>query len=83
MSTMAFYFILRNQTQKESKSCPTLWLVDSENEFAMASISEYEEEVKSSKVQVEVIGGLNHLEEFSEIERSLPLMLAFTTGEPV
>ena len=83
MSTMAFCFNLRNQTQKESKSCPTLWLVDSENEFAMASISEYEEEVKSSKVQVEVIGGLNHLEEFSEIERSLPLMLAFTTGEPV
>jgi pimeloyl-ACP methyl ester carboxylesterase len=64
-------------------SCPTLWLVGSKNDSAMASIREYEEEVKSSKVQVEVIEGLNHIEEFNEIERSLPLMLAFTTGEPI
>ena len=58
--------------------CPTLWLAGSENANTMASIREYEEELRSSKVQVEVIEGLTHLEEFTEIELVLPLMLSFT-----
>lgn len=57
--------------------CRTLCLIGSKNEPAMASLTEYEEELKTSKVRVEVIDGINHLEEFTEIDRSLPLMLAF------
>lgn len=63
--------------------CPTLWLVGSENQPTIASIREYEAELKSSKVQVEVIEGLNHIEEFTEIDRSFPLMLAFTVNDVV
>jgi pimeloyl-ACP methyl ester carboxylesterase len=63
--------------------CQTLWLVGSKNETAMASIREYEEELRMSKVRVEVIEGINHREEFTEIDRTFPLMLAFTSSEVV
>jgi pimeloyl-ACP methyl ester carboxylesterase len=62
-------------------SCRALWLIGSENESAMASTREYENELKISKVQVEVIPGLDHLGEFTEIDQSLPLMVAFTVSE--
>lgn len=58
--------------------CPTLWLAGSKNENAMASIREYDGSLKASNVQVEIIDGLNHPEEFSKIDRVLPVMLAFT-----
>ena len=61
--------------------CQTLWLVGSKNESTMASIREYEEKLKRSMVRVEVIEGLNHREEFTEIDRSLPVMLAFMSNE--
>lgn len=61
--------------------CQTLWLVGSKNKPTMVSIREYEEELKKSMVRVEVLEGLNHREEFAEIDRSLPLMLAFMTDE--
>jgi len=63
--------------------CQTLWLVGSKNETAMASIREYEEKLRMSKVRVEVIEGINHREEFTEIDRTFPLMLAFTSSEVV
>ncbi|HLO16644.1 MAG TPA: alpha/beta fold hydrolase [Anaerolineales bacterium] len=37
--------------------CRTLWLIGSKNESAMASLREYEEELKMSKVRVEVLDG--------------------------
>jgi pimeloyl-ACP methyl ester carboxylesterase len=58
--------------------CPTLWLVGSENDHAMTSIREYEEALKRSKVQVHIVEGLNHHQEFTEIDTVLPVMLAFT-----
>jgi len=60
--------------------CRTLWLMGSKNEPAMASLTEYEEELKMSKVRVKVVDGINHREEFTEIDRSLPLMLAFMSS---
>ena len=57
--------------------CRTLWLIGSRNEPAIASLTEYKEELKMSKVQVEVMDGLNHMEEFTKIDRRLPVMLAF------
>lgn len=58
--------------------CPTLWLVGSEDRYAMASFKEYEEALKGSRVQVHFAGGLDHEQAFSEIDRVFPTMLAFT-----
>ena len=44
----------------------------------MAGIREYEAMLKESKVQVRVVEGLDHMQEFTEIDRVLPVMLAFT-----
>jgi pimeloyl-ACP methyl ester carboxylesterase len=61
--------------------CQTLWLVGSRNETTMASVREYEEKLKGSMVRVEVIEGSNHREVLTEIDRSLPVMLAFMSNE--
>lgn len=54
--------------------CPSLWLVGSENEGAMASVKSYSEVLKASTVQVKVMIGLNHAQEFSEIDQVLPVI---------
>lgn len=57
---------------------PALWLIGSENEVgALASLSEYQESLPNS-VQVNVIDGLTHEQEFTEIDKALPVMLEFT-----
>lgn len=61
--------------------CQTLWLLGSRNEPAMASFREYEDELKTSRVRVQVMEGLNHKEEFTRIDQSLPVVLAFMQGE--
>ncbi len=58
--------------------CPTLWLAGSRNEPAMAGIREYDESLKGSRVQVHVIEGLDHSQEFSQIDEVLPVMISFT-----
>ena len=58
--------------------CPTLWLAGSRNNSAMSGIREYEPKLKGSKVQVQVIPDLDHMQELTEIDKVLPLMLAFT-----
>jgi len=58
--------------------CPTLWLVGSEDRHAMASIKEYEESLKGSRIHVHIVEGLDHEQVFTEIDRVFPTMLAFT-----
>lgn len=58
--------------------CPTLWLIGSEDPYAMVTYKEYEEALKGSKVQVHMIEGLDHDQVFDEIDRVFPLMLEFT-----
>jgi pimeloyl-ACP methyl ester carboxylesterase len=58
--------------------CPTLWLVGSEDRYAMTSLKEYEESLKGSRVQVHIVEGLDHNQVFDEIDRVFPTMLAFT-----
>jgi pimeloyl-ACP methyl ester carboxylesterase len=58
--------------------CPVLWLSGSENEGTVASMKVYKETAVSSNVQIQIIDGLNHPQEFEEIERVFPTMLAFT-----
>lgn len=57
--------------------CPTLWLIGSEDRHAMASLKEYEESLKGSRVQVQIVEGLDHNQVFDEIDRVFPTMLAF------
>ncbi len=58
--------------------CPALWLVGSEDLHAMASLEEYGESLQGSRVQVQILEGLDHEEVFDEIDRVFPVMLAFT-----
>jgi pimeloyl-ACP methyl ester carboxylesterase len=58
--------------------CPTLWLAGSEDRHAMASIKEYERLLKGTKVQVQIIEGLDLEQLFVQIDRVFPIMLAFT-----
>jgi len=58
--------------------CPTLWLVGSEDQPAMDSVSEYEQSLKGSNVQHHIVDGLNHEQTFEEIDKVFDPMLAFT-----
>lgn len=58
--------------------CPALWLAGSENESAITSIKAYEVSLPEPHVQVHVVEGLDHIQEFEEIDRVFPTMLAFT-----
>ena len=57
--------------------CPTLWLIGTENDKALESYREYESEIPGSKVQVHLLEGLNHEQEFTEIDKVLPIILDF------
>ncbi|MAT96758.1 MAG: hypothetical protein CL608_06410 [Anaerolineaceae bacterium] len=59
--------------------CPVLWISGSENEGTVASMRAYEEKTAvSPNVQIQIIDGLNHPQEFEAIDRVFPIMLAFT-----
>ena len=58
--------------------CPTLLLAGSRNTSAMSGIGECESMLKGSKVQVQIVKDLDHMQELTEIDRVLPIMLAFT-----
>ncbi|RJP54921.1 MAG: hypothetical protein C4583_01450 [Anaerolineaceae bacterium] len=57
--------------------CPTLWLIGTENDKALESYREYEAEIPGSKVQVHLLEGLNHEQEFNNIKQVLPRILDF------
>jgi hypothetical protein len=57
--------------------CPALWLIGSENDRALESLKEYDQELPRSKVQIRIMEGLNHEQEFKNIEQVLPVILEF------
>lgn len=57
--------------------CPTLWLVGTRNDPALASTEEYRPVLNKTKVRVQIVEGLNHRQEFTEIDKVLPTVLAF------
>jgi pimeloyl-ACP methyl ester carboxylesterase len=61
--------------------CPTLWLIGSEDRHAMDSLTAYEESLKSSRMQVHVVEGLDHEQTFDEIDRVFPVILAFIQAQ--
>jgi pimeloyl-ACP methyl ester carboxylesterase len=60
--------------------CPTLWLVGSEDRHAMASVEEHKDALPGSRVQVTILDGLSHEGVFEDVDRVLPMMLAFMQG---
>lgn len=57
--------------------CPTLWLAGSRNDTAISSIEDYRGCLSESQVSVQVVEGLNHNQEFTEIDQVLPRITAF------
>ena len=62
-------------------TCPTLWLVGSANENAMPSVDEYRGHLATTNVTLETVVGLNHAQEFTEIDRVLPPLVMFTLSK--
>lgn len=58
--------------------CPTLWLVGSNNAVASTSIEKYKTLLNSSKVSVQIVGGLTHEQEFTEIDKVFPFIFDFS-----
>ncbi len=58
--------------------CPTLWVIGSEDHLALDSLKAYEESLKTSRMRVHVVEGVDHEQVFVEIDRIYPAMLAFT-----
>jgi pimeloyl-ACP methyl ester carboxylesterase len=58
--------------------CPTLWLVGSQDDHALANARHYEPSLPGSRVQLHVVAGLDHDELFDAVDTAFPLMLAFT-----
>lgn len=61
--------------------CPSLWLIGSENDKAMETYHRYKQEIPGSKVQVHILEGMNHEQEFNNIEQVLPIFLSFIKQE--
>lgn len=57
--------------------CPALWLIGSENQGAVDSFKEYEDELTGSKVQARILEGMTHEQEFENIKQVLPIILDF------
>jgi pimeloyl-ACP methyl ester carboxylesterase len=58
--------------------CPTLWLVGTRNENAFASAEDYRSKLAGTRVTLAVVDGLNHPQEFEQIDRVFPRELEFT-----
>jgi dienelactone hydrolase len=59
---------------------PTLWLVGSNNEGTMESVTEYRGKLAGTQVTLEVVDGLNHQQELEMIDRVFPRELEFTAA---
>jgi pimeloyl-ACP methyl ester carboxylesterase len=54
--------------------CPTLWIIRSKNDAAMASLNQYGTELAKSKVTAKILEGLNHEQELLDIDTVFPLI---------
>jgi hypothetical protein len=60
--------------------CATLLLSGTRNRSAMAWLKENEGCLEAAGVQVEIVEGLTHQQEFSQIERVYPVVRGFFEG---
>ena len=61
-------------------SGPTLWLIGSDDPYALDSLKEYEAALEGTKMQAEILDGLDHEQVFEAVERVAPLMAALRDG---
>ncbi len=57
--------------------CPMLWLAGSKNDDVMANMKEYEAKLEATNVRTQILDGLDHWQEFSEVDRVLSAALTF------
>jgi len=57
--------------------CSTLWLVGTANESAMQSVNEYSAALGQSRVILQLVPGLTHERELTQVDDVLPHMLNF------
>jgi pimeloyl-ACP methyl ester carboxylesterase len=60
---------------------PALWLVGSEDRYAMVTKEAYAASLPGSKLQVHIVQGLDHNQVFDEIDRVFPIVLDFTQSK--
>ena len=58
--------------------CPALLLIGSKNADAIAGLKKYQIDLPGSLIKSHIIDGLTHKQEFSEIDKVLPILLEFT-----
>ncbi len=58
-------------------ACPALLLTGTKNKVPMAWIETHRQAIEQAGTRVEIIPGLNHLQEFSQVERVLPVVKSF------
>lgn len=66
------------KVEPEDMKCPTLWLVGTLNETAMAGVGACRDRLGGTRVTLATMEGLNHPQELERIDRTLPLALEFT-----
>ena len=66
------------RVEPSDMKCPTLWLVGTNNEAAYASAKQYGAKLAGTKVTLAVVDGLNHPQEFEQIDRVFPREVEFT-----
>ena len=58
-------------------SCPALFYAGSKNAAGMNTFEKHGDALRASGVRCEVLDGLDHMGEFTSIDRALPLVLRF------
>ena len=58
-------------------NCPALLIMGSGNVDAVAQAEKYREEMVEAGVRVEVLEGLGHYQEFTDVDRVFPVIQRF------
>ena len=58
--------------------CPTLWVVGSRNDGAVKSVEKYRDQLTGTRVTLNLLDGLDHQQEFEQIDRVFEIERRFT-----
>ena len=61
-------------------SCPTLWVVGSEDSYAIESTKLYEGDLQAGIFSTQFLDGLNHDQVFDEIDKVFPVLFEFSVS---
>ncbi len=60
--------------------CPTLWVVGTANEIAMASVAAYQPSLAPTRVTVQLLPGLTHERELTSVDDVMPVIRPFLSA---